>query len=271
LIDLHVHTTASDGRLSPETLIAKAAASGITVLSITDHDTTAALAEARSHAAAAGVTLIDGIEITAVENARDVHILGYFFDPLGAPLADFLSRQRANRVGRVHEIAERLRSLGFPIETQGLFDAARGAASVGRPHVADALVAAGHVADRNEAFDRLIGHGRPAFVPRRGPSAVDVIRVIKDAGGIASFAHPGLTKRDELLPSLVDAGLAALEARHSDHNAATESHYRRLAAHYGLAISGGSDYHGDVDHHACELGLVTLPEEDFAGLQERLG
>ena len=198
-------------------------------------------------------------------------MLGYFFDPLDPRLSDFLRAQRADRVRRVQEIADRLRAMGCAIDTQSLTaQSTRAGASVGRPHVADALVAAGHAVDRADAFDRLIGRGRPAFVPRKGASTAEVVSVIRAAGGIASFAHPGLTQRDDLLPSLAASGLSALEARHSDHDAVTERHYRELAAQHGLAVSGGSDFHGDNSHHAAGLGVVTLSAEDFAALQERV-
>jgi predicted metal-dependent phosphoesterase TrpH len=271
MIDLHLHTSASDGTLSPAELIARAACAGLTVVSVTDHDTIAALKEAGVAANAAGLTLVTGIEITAVEEDQDVHILGYFFDPAGARLTEFLRSQRADRLRRVHAIADRLRALGCEIDTRPLAAQSRhGNASVGRPHVADALIAAGHAIDRTDAFDRLIGRGRPAFIPRTGASAIDVISLIGGAGGIASLAHPGPTGRDELVPQLAAAGLTALEARHSDHDAETETHYRHLAAQHGLAVSGGSDFHGDGGHHALALGIVTLPAEDFAALRARV-
>lgn len=271
MIDLHLHTTASDGLLAPSTLIDRAVVAGLTVIGITDHDTTAGLDAAGTAARAAGITLVNGIEITAVEGGQDVHVLGYFFDPADPHLSDFLRAQRADRVRRVHEMAERLRAVGCAIDTRALIaQGAGGGASVGRPHVADALVAAGHAVDRADAFDRLIGRGRPAFVPRQGASTVEVISVIRAAGGIASLAHPGLTQRDDLLSSLAASGLAAVEARHSDHDAVTEAHYRRLAAKHGLAVSGGSDFHGDHGHHTPRLGIVTLSAEDFAALQERV-
>lgn len=271
MIDLHVHTTASDGELTPDALVARAKAVGITVLSVTDHDTTAGLAAARAAAAREGITLVNGIEITSVEADRDVHVLGYFFDADDARLASFLSMQRADRLRRIHEIVDRLTTLGWPIDAEPVFAAARHVGrSVGRPHIADALIAAGHACDRRDAFDRLLGSNGLAFVPRRGRSAAEVIEVIRSAGGIASLAHPGLSKRDDLIPALASAGLTALEARHSDHDAETEAHYRALAAAHGLAVSGGSDFHADGDHHAGTLGLIALPSEDFAALQERL-
>ena len=270
MIDLHTHTTASDGRLDPADLVVRAAAAGLTVIGITDHDTTAGLAAAHVAARRAGLTLIDGIEITAVEDEQDIHVLGYFFDPGNQALAGFLAGQRADRMRRAVEIADRLRSLGYPIDNGALIERMAGSrSSVGRPHIADALVAAGHVRDRSEAFERLIGRGRPAFVPRCGPRPVEVIETIKSAGGLTSMAHPGVTARDDLLPALAASGLDAIEARHSEHDAVTEQHYRQLAAKLGLAVSGGSDFHGDDGRLARALGRVTLPPEDFAALRGR--
>ena len=269
MIDLHLHTTASDGTLTPSALVSRAAAAGITVLSVTDHDTTAGLAEARAAAADAGILFVPGIEITAVENARDVHILGYFFDPRSGPLAEFLARQRADRVQRVVRIGERLRDLGLPIDIEPLLEAAtqNSGRSVGRPQIADALIRSGHVTDRDDAFDRLLGDDRPAFVPRTGVTPERVIDIVREAGGIASLAHPVLLQRDDLIPRLARAGLAALEVCHSDHDEPAERHYRELAGLHGLAVSGGSDYHGDTGRHAAALGAVTLPALDFERLR----
>ena len=266
MIDLHVHTTASDGVLTPAALVARAHAVGITVLSVTDHDTTAGLAIARAEATRLNITFVNGIEITAIEADRDVHVLGYFFDPEDAALAEFLGRQRQDRVRRVHEIVSRLAAGGYPIDPAPLFHATQESGrSIGRPHIADALVAAGHARDRNDAFDRLIGADGCAFVPRRGPSAAGVVEIIRAAGGVASLAHPGLTRRDDLIPELVRAGLAALEARHADHDAGTEARYRALAAAHGLAVTGGSDFHSEGDHHAGTPRTGGSPAGGFRG------
>jgi predicted metal-dependent phosphoesterase TrpH len=273
LIDLHLHTTASDGTLAPAELVARAASIGIIILSVTDHDTTAGFEEARTAAGRLGVTLVPGIEVTAVENERDVHILGYFIDPDAPRLAEFLSLQRAARVRRVVLIADRLRALGCPIDVEPLLDAAgrdRGR-SIGRPQIADALVTSGYARDRDDVFDRFLGHDKPAFVPRAGEAPERIVDVIRDAGGIASLAHPGLLRNDDLIPRLARAGLAALEVRHSDHDAATERHYRELARANGLAVSGGSDYHGDFGTDECALGRVTLSQPDFDRLRARAG
>ncbi|HXG56588.1 MAG TPA: PHP domain-containing protein [Vicinamibacterales bacterium] len=270
MIDLHLHTTASDGSLSPSRLVARAAAAGITTLSITDHDTTAGLGEARATASFLNLTFVNGIEITAVEDERDVHVLGYFIDEANAVLEAFLDRQRIDRVRRVEEMGDRLASLGCPIDVRGLLeDGTQRGRSIGRPHVADALISAGHVRSRDEAFARFLEKGRPAFVPRRGASAADVIAILETAGGIASLAHPGLTRCDELIPALAAAGLAALEARHGDHDPETEARYRALASKHGLAVSGGSDFHSDDTARAQRLGVVTLSPDEWQALQDR--
>jgi hypothetical protein len=272
LIDLHLHTTASDGTLTPSELVIQARAAGLSIFSITDHDTTAGVDAAAAPARDAGLELIPGIEITAVADGRDVHMLGYFIDTSSSNLRQFLVTQRHDRLRRVHEIGERLVALGAPVDLAPIAaDAARGR-SVGRPQVADALVAAGHVASRDEAFDRFLEAGGPAFVPRRGARPEKVIALIHDAGGLASIAHPGVTRRDDLLPALVAAGLDALEARHSDHDPEIEARYRMLARELGILVTGGSDFHGaDAGHRVNALGQITLDAEDFERLRDRAG
>ncbi|HXW04787.1 MAG TPA: PHP domain-containing protein [Vicinamibacterales bacterium] len=271
MIDLHLHTTASDGELSPTDLVARAAAAGLTIVAVTDHDTLAGLPEARDAAARHAVRLIDGIEITAVEQGRDVHVLGYFMDAASATLLEFLRGQRADRIRRVRAMVERLATLGFPVDIEPALgrSATMPGRSVGRPLVADALVAAGHAADRRDAFDRLLGFGRPAFVARCGARVASVVATIHRAGGIASLAHPGLTRMDGEIPGYAEAGLDAIEAVHSDHDAEAERAYRHMAVRLGLAVSGGSDFHGQGSHHAPMLGLLSLPSGDFADLERR--
>lgn len=270
MIDLHLHTTASDGTLRPADLVAHAAAAGITTLSVTDHDTTAGLAEARGEADRLGLRFISGIEITAVEDGRDTHILGYFVDAAGEAFAGFLAGQRQDRVRRVREMAERLEALGAPIDAGPLvasgLDHGR---SIGRPHVAAALVARGHVRTHDEAFERYLDTGQPAFVPRSGASAAQVIDVIHQAGGVAALAHPGPSRSDRLIPGLAASGLDAIEVRHSDHDEAAEARYRALAATLGLAVSGGSDFHGEASGRSRLLGTVFITADDLAGLEAR--
>lgn len=272
-----MHTTASDGRLSPAELVARASAAGLTTISVTDHDTLASVADVTAFAAVAGIDVVPGIEITAVHDGRDVHMLGYFFDPQSAMLGSVLEQQRALRVNRVREIAARLSSLGMPIDVESvlLATAARPGSSVGRPQVARELVKRGYVASVQEAFDAWLATGRPAFIERTGPSPAAIVDTIHAAGGIASMAHPGVTKRDELIAPLVEHGMDAIEVYHSDHTAEDVQVYRNLAARLGALVSGGSDFHGDdpVLHPSrlsrSQLGVVMLPPEAFAELQSR--
>jgi predicted metal-dependent phosphoesterase TrpH len=274
VIDLHLHTTASDGRLRPLALVALASEVGLCVVSVTDHDTVAGLAEAREAAEVHGLRLVNGIEITAVDRGRDVHVLGYFFDASDVSLARFLESQRAARIDRVREIAIRLESLGCAIDVDALLAATPSASgrSVGRPLVADALVAAGHVVDRRDAFDRLLGDNRPAFVPRCGPDVARVVEAIASAGGVASLAHPGLVGVDDRIPGYAESGLLAIEVRHREHSPSDEARYRQLASTLDLAMSGGSDFHGEHDSRDGAVsgpGSVTLSAEDFAALEAR--
>jgi len=269
LIDLHLHTTASDGLLEPSALVDLAWRAGIRTLSVTDHDTVAALPEAARHARNAGMTFVPGIEITAVHNGCDVHVLGYFVNADDGAFGDFLARQRDDRVRRLGEIVERLKSLGKPIDREKIFARKSAGGSFGRPLIAKELVKAGHAADMRQAFDELIGQGRPAFVPRVGSEPAEVVGIVAQAGGISSLAHPGLLRRDDLIPDLVDAGLTALEAFHSDHDAETTAHYLSVAGRYGLAVSGGSDYHGEPVRRKSAFGNVGLPVEYFEQLSAR--
>lgn len=254
--------------LRPSELVARAARAGLTTISVTDHDTTGGLDEARAAAGGQGLRFIDGIEITAVEAERDTHVLGYFFDPSNAALRAFLELQRADRIRRVREMASRLDSLGMPIDPEPLL--ARGmeeGRSVGRPHVAAALLAHGYVQSWDEAFEKYLEKGRPAFVPRAGASAGEVVGIIHRAGGIASLAHPGLTRIDPIIPSLAAGGLDAIEAAHSEHDDETEARYRAMASALGLAVTAGSDFHGEHAHEPCALGRITMTAGELAALE----
>jgi hypothetical protein len=276
VIDLHLHTNASDGRLPPAELVGRAAAAGLKTISVTDHDTVAGLDEAAHTARASGLRLVPGIEITAVHKERDVHVLGYFIDVGHQQLAAFLEEQRALRVSRLREIGARLAALGAPLKVEGVLEdaAVRPGSSVGRPLLARALLEAGHVQTLQEAFDRFLATGMPAFVPRTGSSPVHVVDVIHAANGIASLAHPGVTGRDEIIEPMVAAGLDAIEVYHSDHSPEQQRAYADMAERYGLAVSGGSDFHGEVatdgpKSKRATLGRVLLPADAFQELEAR--
>lgn len=248
--------------------MARAAGAGVTVVAVTDHDTTDALDESAAEAAARGLAFVPGIEITAVDDEHDIHVLGYFFDHRARALQDFLAAQRADRIARVEAIAGRLAVLGLPVNVAPICARARRnpSISVGRPQVAAALVRAGHAASFADAFERFLGRGGPAFVPRRPVPPAEVVALVGAAGGIASLAHPGLNGRDDLIAPLAAEGLAAIEAFHTDHDEDTTARYLAMAAELHTGVSGGSDYHGELAGRASGLGRVGLPPEHFRHL-----
>ena len=267
MIDLHLHTTVSDGRCTPWELVERCAAVGLTVIAVTDHDTTGAIADVREFGRTRGIDVVTGIEITAVHNDVDVHMLGYFFDVAQRQLLEFLASQRATRLRRVEAIAARLAELGMPVDVEPILVAARRQTgrAVGRPQVARALVSAGHVPDMRTAFDLWLGIGKPAFVPREGASPAAGVEMIHRAGGLVSMAHPGRTNLDELIAPLARAGMDAIEAYHSDHDEEAVVRYRAMAESLGLLVTGGSDFHGDPARVPAP-GAVTLPEDDWRRL-----
>ena len=269
-----MHTTASDGRCSPEDLVEKAYAKGIRTMSVTDHDTMAGVPRAQAAAAARGMTFIPGIEITSVHGGKDVHVLAYFLPDLTEELKNLLAEQRQNRTERARLIAERLAAAGAPIDVNALMEAgaALGGKSLARPQIAQALIAAGHVATVAEAFERFLHEEGPAYVPHRGASPAEVVESIVRAGGVASLAHPGYTKKDDVIADLVAAGLAAIEAYHSSHDEPTTHRYLEIAARDGLAVTGGSDFHGEGTRRSEFFGVVHLPQpyfQEFVARSER--
>ena len=271
MIDLHTHTTASDGRCSPGQLVARAADAGVTVLSVTDHDTCDACAAVEEACAAAGITFVSGIEITAVREEVDVHILGYFFDPRSPGLRVFLAEQRQRRLDRVGRIIVQLQKLGLQLDADAILRPAidQPGTSIGRPAIARALVAAGYVKNSNEAFAQWLSRGRPGFVAREGATPDGVIAQIHGAGGVASLAHPGLLRRDQWIPAFASAGLDAIEAYHTNHDEEARRRYRSIAHRLGLSVSGGSDYHADESHGSAHPGSVSLPADAFDQLRDR--
>jgi hypothetical protein len=264
-IDLHTHTTASDGHLTPSALVEAAWGAGIQVLGVTDHDTVDGLSDAAAHAGRLGLTFVAGVELSAYWKQVERHILGYFCDPEDPSLRTFLRHTRSARLERLHAMLNRLGRLGIRVPANEVLAEARGG-NVGRPHLARVLLRRGLVGSTQEAFDRYLATGRPAYVPRSDVSVVDAIRVIHEAGGVASLAHPGFEPRDEAIPELVAAGLDAIEVYHPKHLPAETAHYRQLATRHGLLVSGGSDYHGGADGTSGSPGVPCLPEPDFQRL-----
>lgn len=262
--DLHSHTTASDGTLSPGALVALASANGVRVLAVTDHDTTAGIAEAAGAARTAGLTLVPGIEISA-DLEHEIHILGLFVDPNDVALRAAMVHRAAARRDRVRAVGERLAALGAPIDVEAvLAETAGREGNIGRPHLARALIAAGHVETMEEAFRRFLARDGAAYVAATPLPAAEAIALIHGAGGVASWAHPGIEALDHRLPELVASGLDALELRHPAHDAERIARYAGLAGVHGLALSGGADFHGldgatrPGDHGVGEAALDAL-------------
>lgn len=267
-----MHTTASDGRSSPEALVAEAVAAGCRTIAVTDHDTIAGLELVHAAALTEAINVIDGIEITAVADGVDLHILGYFIDVRNESFAGFLRAQRQRRRERVAAMGERLRFAGAPIDIDRILNvSAESGRAVGRPAVAQALIAAGHAADMSDAFARFLSIGRPGYVARAGATPAEVIAHIHDAGGVASIAHPGKSRRDHLIAPMIDAGLDAIEVYHSDHTVADVVRYQIMADALGVVVTGGSDYHGPGSGRTEGFGRVGLPPAAFERLLARAG
>ncbi|MCC7381801.1 MAG: PHP domain-containing protein [Deltaproteobacteria bacterium] len=252
MLDLHSHTTASDGLLLPAALVARAAAAGVQALAVTDHDTLAGLVAAREAAAAVGIEIITGVELSATRaDGSSLHVLGYLFDELDAALGEVLWKLSDARQVRNARIAERLSLLGMPIDFASMVAAAAATqGQVGRPHFARAMVARGYVQSEEEAFARWLGDGRPACVERFVLSPAEAIEALHRAGGIAVLAHPLAYGRapeqaDRLLKELAGAGADGVEVYYPDHTPGEEAMLRALATRHGLMEAGGGDFHAE--------------------------
>jgi len=254
VIDLHTHSIVSDGTDPPARIPALAAAAGCSAVALTDHDSLAGLGEARAAAAAAGVTLVPGCEISCRATGLpgeegSAHLLVYFVEEGANRLTDELVELRRERFVRNRRLAERLAELGVPVDYDAVVARAGSEEGAGRPHFAQELVARGHVADIDDAFERLLGNGRPAYVPKARLTPADVAEIARDSGGVAVLAHPlslGLppAKLEQRVRELADAGLAGIEATYARYTPQQRAGLRRMADAAGLVATGGSDYHG---------------------------
>ncbi len=274
-IDLHTHSAVSDGTDTPADLIRAAVGAGLDVVALTDHDTGAGLAEAAATAAELGIEFMPGVEMSTKYAGHSVHLLGYGADLTQPELAAELVRVRSGRTGRLQPVLAKLRELGVPVSEAEVLAQVGESPSVGRPHIADALVAAGHVADRREAFDRFLHDGGPAHVARYATSVEDGIRLLLAAGGVPVLAHPwGRGTREvlsvDVLRELTRVGLAGIEVEHQDHPGDLRRELRGIAAKLDLLPTGSSDYHGTgkVDH---DLGCNTTDRGVYAEIAARIG
>jgi hypothetical protein len=269
-VDLHSHTTASDGTLTPRELVRLAARHGVRVLAVTDHDSTAGIREAIDEARSLPpLEIVPGLEINCDVPGAEIHVLGYCLDWEVAWFQEFLGTQREERRQRVYRIAARLAELGVPIDPDDVFALVK-EGSAGRPHVAQAMVDRGYVKSVREAFDRYLSLNGPANVPRRRLAPAEAVRIIRRARGVPVLAHPGLANRDELIPELVAAGLLGIEAFYPEHSAGQIAAYRDMCARLGLVATGGSDFHGPRVGGVRHPGVQPVPESAWQELQRRL-
>ena len=271
-IDLHLHTTASDGAFAPAELVGMAHEAGLDCIAITDHDSTDGVAAAQEAGLHCGVRVIAGIEFNTMWHGQSVHILGYFVDTEPPELQAVVARQRDGRLYRAQKIVEKLVALDMPLVWEEILADADGGA-VGRPHIAKAMLAQGYVNDANEAFDKFLGHGMPAYVEQPKLTPVEAVALLHRAGAAAGLAHPynvegaDQVDLDKLVPKLAEAGLDAIETYYTGYGAEQRADILNMAARFDLIPTGGSDFHGGGILTQAELGAVSVPAESLARLE----
>jgi len=268
-VDLHLHTIHSDGTERPEAVVAMAHQARLQAIAITDHDTLAGLPAAAVAAERHAIELIPGVELSASDGHSDVHILGYFVDPEAPGFATELNRLRDGRHTRAERIVAKLQALGVAIELERVL-AIAGSAPIGRPHIAAAIVEAGRATSIEEAFERYLGYRGPAYVPKRTLAPAGAIDLVRQAGGVPVLAHPGSLRRDDLVPGLKAAGLQGIEVWHPKHDPGRVSRYTAMAHALGLAVTGGSDFHGGGRGTAV-VGEQPVPSSVLAPLRAQRG
>jgi 3',5'-nucleoside bisphosphate phosphatase len=270
--DLHLHTTESDGRLTPVELVKLARTRGLDVIAVTDHDSVGGIDEAMTEARKTPpITVIPGVEINTDLPTGELHVLGYFIDYANSDLARALETIRASRVGRAQKMVQRLQGLGMQIEWQRVLELAKGE-SICRPHIAQALLEKGFVSSEREAFDRYIGRNGPAYMERQKIEPAEAVRIIKGAGGLPVLAHPAdIPDLGHMLDKLMAAGLVGIEAYYGQYDLGTVEKLVRVAGKRGLLTTGGSDYHHFRDGVEVQLGSVEIPAAAIAELFARTG
>ena len=266
--DLHTHTTHSDGFFSPKEIIQKAKKVSLDVISVTDHDNIKGFKEAYEAGKELGVEVIPGVEISSEIGDREIHILGYFFDPENSELERYLSFFREERIKRAGRIVNKLMNLGFEITLDEILKKA-GRSSVGRPHIAHAMLERGIVSSYYEAFNKYIGNGAPAFEKKVHLSPQSAFRIINEAGGLSFIAHPG-NIHEKLLKELIDAGMDGIEVIHPSHSKLQQKFYRGIVNSYFLLESGGSDFHGGKREDEANLGQYFTSIPAVEAMRKRL-
>ena len=267
--DLHTHTICSDGALSPYELVKKAKAQGLSIISISDHDSVAAIPDALEFGKEFGVEVIYGVELSANFEDKEVHILGYFVDYKSQRLLDYLTFFRHERIKRAERIVAKLNSLQVPLRIESVMEHA-GTGSVGRPHIAAAMVDEGHTKSYQESFDRYIGNGGPAYERKFQFSPAEAVQLIASSGGLSFLAHPGRYTTDGMLQHLIKAGIDGIEVIHPSHSPEHVAHYRGVASEYYLLESGGSDFHGGKKNDDGSFGSFFVDENKVDTMKRRL-
>jgi predicted metal-dependent phosphoesterase TrpH len=268
-IDLHSHSLASDGELEAAEVAARAKAAGVAVWALSDHDTVAGLSEAATAANRHGLRLVPGIELSAFLGAKEIHVLGHFVDPAHPALRRFEDELVVHRRQRMERIVERLAGLNVKIRVEDI-EKWSGGKTIGRPHVARAIMEAGYVGTIKEAFDRFLGEGKPAHVARFRLEVSDAVALVRGAGGTATIAHPGVSRIDaRSMEKLRQAGVDGLEVHHADHDPGMRERYLRMAESLDMVPTAGSDYHGEHVTPDRHFGDVTMREDDLARLEVR--
>ena len=257
--DLHLHTFFSDGTFTPEELVGRASKIGFSAIALTDHDTLEGCARAAAACAAAKMEFISGTELTAEHEDIEVHILAYLVDTQNQVLLKRIAEFQTVRQNRIREMVTALNKQGIPLKAESVFALAN-CRSPGRPHVARAMVKEKLIGSLDEAFEKYLKKGRPAWVPKTKMSALEAVELIHQAGGLAVMAHPGLNRSDEIIPDLVDARLDGIECFHTKHSTAMAERYLEFAEKYDLLVTGGSDCHGFSKIKPL-IGTVKLPYE----------
>lgn len=270
--DLHLHTTASDGRLNPDEIVRLAVEKGIAVIAITDHDSVGGVEDAiKESQKFPQIKVVPGVEINTDLPSGELHVLGYFIDYKDPVLINSLEKIRESRVGRAQKMVEKLRNLGLPVAWDRVQELARGE-SICRPHIAQALLEKGYVSAEREAFDKYIGRNGPAYVEREKVKPADAVAMIKKAGGLPVLAHPAdIADLEKLISGLKAAGLIGIEAYYGEYDARTMNRLISIARRYGLLTTGGTDYHHFQDGREPVIGSVNIPEKSLADLFTRAG
>jgi 3',5'-nucleoside bisphosphate phosphatase len=266
--DLHLHTFFSDGTFTPEELVLRAQKAGLACIALTDHDSVEGCDRAAAACANVQMDFIAGAELTAEHKDTEVHILGYFLDTKNPVLLDRIAKFQAVRQNRINEMCTALNKLGIPLKAESVFALAN-CKSPGRPHVARALVKEKLIDNLDEAFDRFLKKGKPAWVPKTKMSALESVELIHQAGGLAVMAHPGLNRTDDIIPDLVDAGLDGIECFHTKHSTVMAERYLEIAEKYNLLVTGGSDCHGFSKKQPL-IGTVKLPYDHVEKLKAKV-